>query len=55
MRSTIVWEQPVVLELTEEAIAEGMAGAEKVACYPFLDPLEDALASCMSKGRCHIG
>jgi hypothetical protein len=49
-------------ELTEELIAEGMARAEKVACYPGNDrcyafpyPVAEARASCTPPGRCRVG
>ena len=48
-------------ELTEEAIEEGMARAEQVACSPgndryyvFPDPVAEARASCTPKGRCRV-
>jgi hypothetical protein len=49
-------------ELSEEAIAEALARAEKVACrpgdqqcYPFPHRLVDARPSCTLKGRCKVG
>ena len=49
-------------ELACETIGKAMARAEMVACwprddrcFPFLDRLEDAYASCTPKGRCRIG
>jgi hypothetical protein len=49
-------------ELTEDAIAEGMTPAKKVACrpgddrcYPFPDPVEMARASGTPPGRCRVG
>jgi hypothetical protein len=49
-------------ELTEEMIAEAMAGAEKVACSPgnsrcfaLPGPVVEARKTCTPKGRCLIG
>jgi hypothetical protein len=48
-------------ELTEAMITAAMAKAEArvcvghARCYAFPDRLEDALASCTSKGRCQVG
>ena len=49
------------MDLTQEMIADGMRGAEKVACrlgdprcYPFPDPVEDARATCTRRGTARL-